>query len=234
MTFNLLFLGVTIWGAVMLLGMGIKIKHERDKTAEAEAQKVRAKLGDGEATQNQLAAYADRAFVANVRELQKKYQTAGAALTNPPVLDMAPVKSKEDLQAREEVVTEFIAASKELRDFCRNAPEAYRQELLNHKLTPATREASLKKFVQSLHGTNPTVVALREADVRRGEAMLKLIKFLEAHWGKWEYRPETDRIRFQETKHPEDYDRANQELKDISTEVMRLQAQIKKMSNTNF
>ena len=44
---------------------------------------------------------------------------------------------------------------------------------------------------------NPAILALREADVRRGKAMLKLVTFLEANWGEWEYSPETDRLRFQ-------------------------------------
>ena len=66
----------------------------------------------------------------------KEIQTSGAALTNPPVLDMTLVKSKEDLQARKEVIIEFITASKDLRDFCERAPNFYRQELMKHKLTP--------------------------------------------------------------------------------------------------
>jgi hypothetical protein len=233
MTLNLLFLGVTIWGVVMVVGMEAEITKMRDKTAETEAEKVRAKVGDGEALQKELAAYADRAFAANVLELQKKYQTSAAALTNPPVLDMTLVQSKEDLRAREEAVGDFITASKDLRDFCDSAPDFYRRELLKHKLTPEAREASLKKFDQSLRGMNPAIVALREADVRRGQAMLKLVTFLEANWGKWEYSPETDRLRFQGSKLSEDYHRANQELKDLSTETMRLQAELKKLSNTN-
>ncbi len=234
MTLNLLFLGVTIWGVVMVVGMEAEIRQFSNKTAETEAEKARAKVGDGEALQKELAAYANRAFVANVLELQKKYQTSGAALTNPPVLDLGLVKSKEDLQAREEVISEFITASKNLRDFCDGAPDIYRQELLKHKLTPETREASLKKFVESLRGMNPTIVALRKADVRRGKAMLKLITLLEANWGKWDYKPETDQVQFQGTRLSEDYNRANQELKDVTTESMQLQAEVKKMRSTNF
>ncbi len=158
---------------------------------------------------------------------------AGAALTNPPVLDVALVKSREELQMREEVIREYIAASKDLRDFCDNATETYRQELLNHKLTPETREAALKKFVQKVQGKNPTIVALRKADVRRGEAMLNVLTFLEANWGQWSTRPETDRLRFKETKLSDGYKQANQELKDVSAEIVRLQAQAKKLNNNN-
>jgi len=230
-SFNALFLGLTIWVAVCVAIMETDITRMRDKTATDEAAAARAKVGDGEALQKQLAAYADSAFVANVGELQKKYQMAGAALTNPPVLDVALMKSREELQTREEVIREYITASEDLRDFCDNSIEAYRQELLNHKLTPETREASLKTFVQKVQGKNPTIMALRKADVRRGEAMLKLLTLLEANWGKWEYGPKTDRLQFKETKLSDDYKHAYQELQDVSAEVVRLQAKAKKLNN---
>jgi threonine/homoserine/homoserine lactone efflux protein len=230
-TLNVLFLGVTIWIAVAVAWMETKITRMRDKAATEEAAATRAKVGDGEALQKQLAAYADSAFVANVAELQMKYQMAGAALTNPPVLDVASVKSREELPPREEVIRDYIAASKDLRDFCDNATEAYRQELLNHKLAPEIREASMKAFIQRVQHKNPTIVALRKADVRRGEAMLKMLTFLDANWGQWEYRPETDRLQFKETKMSEDYYRAYQELQEISSEIVRLQAQAKSLNN---
>jgi len=155
-------------------------------------------------------------------------------LTNPPVLDMAPVKSREELQAREELISEFITASEDLRDFCANAPDTYRRELLRHKLTPEARDASLKQFVQRVQIMNPTILALRKADVRRGEAMLKLVTFLEANWGQWNHDPAINKLRFQESKLADDYNRANHELEIISTETMRLQAETRKLSNTNM
>ena len=98
MTLDLLFLGVTIWRAVLLVGMESEMAQKQDNIAEREAELVRGRVGGGEALQKELASYADQAFVANIFELQKKYQTSWAVLTNPPVLDMALVNSKEDLQ----------------------------------------------------------------------------------------------------------------------------------------
>jgi hypothetical protein len=226
-TLNVLFLGLTIWGAVF----AASIIAERDKAAEDEAAAVRAKVGDGEALQKQLAANADGDYKESLLDLQKNYERAGAALTNPPVLDMALLKSKEDLQTREEIVREFIAASKDMRDFCDNAIETYRQALLNHKLTPETREASLKAFIQKVQGVNPTIMALRRADVRRGEAMLNLLTYLEDNWGQWEYRPEKKQLRCKDTKVLDGYNRANQELNDAYAEIARLQAEVKKLKN---
>src|SRR5207249_4786361 len=119
------------------------------------------------------------------------------ALTNPPVLDMTLVKSKEALQAREEIIEDYITASKDLQDFANNVFDVYREELLKHKLTPAAREASLEKFYQSLRGINPTIEAVRAADVRRGKAMLKVARILKENWGKWEFKPQTEVLEFQ-------------------------------------
>jgi hypothetical protein len=231
MTLNGLFLGLTIWGVAMGLGMWTKVKHQVHENADAEADKARARVGGGAALQKELAAYADRAFGAQVLEVQKKYQASAVALTNPPVLDMAGLKGKEELQARVEAIREFIAASKELQDFCENALDTYRDELSKHKLTPETRDALLNKFVQKVQPVNRVIIALRKADVRRGEAMLKLATFLETNWGKWEYDSEKDRLRFQETKLSDDYSRANQELEKINAETLRLQAEAKNLSN---
>lgn len=220
MTLNIVFLGVTIWGAVVLVRM-----------AESEAAMMRAKVGNGDALQKQLANEADRTFVAKAFELEKNYQIAGAELSNPPVLDMALVKSKEDLEARKKVVSEFIRASKELQYFCDSATDAYGRELLKLDLTPEARDASLKKFIETVQGMNPTIKALRKADVRRGEAMLKLLTFLDASWGKWEYSLKTHRLQFNVVKLLDDYNRCNQELKDASKEVLRLQAESRRLNS---
>ena len=44
-TLNLLFLGVTIWGAVLLVRLESELKKMQNKSAENEAEKVRARVG---------------------------------------------------------------------------------------------------------------------------------------------------------------------------------------------
>jgi hypothetical protein len=121
----------------------------------------------------------------------------------------------------------------DVQDFYDRAPDLYRQELLKYKLTPETREASLKKFAQSLKGTSQMIAALRDADVRRGKAMLKLITFLDANWGTWNYNPATKQLVFQGAKLTDQYKQALQQLKNATTELMRFQAEDKRLSNTN-
>jgi len=137
---------------------------------------------------------------------------------------MVDVKEKENLQLREEVIRDFIGASKDLRDFCENSVEHYRQELLNHELTKETRETCLKNFIESVQRVNPTVVALRDADVQRGKAMLDIIAFLQANWGNWEYKSESGELKFNREKLTDEYNQNRQALDEIIAEMQRLQA----------
>ena len=129
-------------------------------------------------------------FGLRTKELAKKYESSWAALTNPPVLDMASVKSREELLVREEKVGQFIADSKALLEIADHGTELYEQELLKHDLPRRLREASVKGFAQSFsNSTSPTLLAMRHADVRRGEAILKVVNLLDGTWGQWEYIP---------------------------------------------
>jgi hypothetical protein len=216
LTFNALLLGVTIWGAAT----ATKTNGHNAKVA-------------GESLQKGLAAHASHVFVANALALKKKYEADGAALTNPPVLDMSSVKSREDLQAREQVIREYIASSKNMRDFNANAEETYRQELLAQKVAPETLDENLKMFHQEVKDTDLTSTALREADVQLGEAMLKLIVLLETNWGKWQYSSEENRLRFGETNLASNYSRLSRDLKVVSIEMQQLEADGEKLRRSS-
>jgi hypothetical protein len=216
LTLNVLFLGATIWGAA----------------TAAKTNGANAKVA-GETLQKGLAAHADRVFAANALALKKKYEVATAALTNPPVLDVITVKSREDLRAREQVISEYITASKNMRDFYSNAAEIYRQELLAQKVAPETLEEYLKSFNTDVEDTDSTSTALRKADVHLGEAMLKLIALLETNWGKWQYSSEEHRLRFGETNLASDYGRVSHDLKVVSIEMQQLQAEGEKLRSSS-
>jgi hypothetical protein len=201
----------------------------RDEAAEKEAEEVRKRVGGGEALEKQLSSYADMSFAGRVAELQRTYQNAAKGLTNPPVLEMSSVKSTNDLSAREEVILEFVTASRELLNFSKNASEIYREELSKHKLSSQAREAQLKQFEASTHDLNPTIVELREADVRRGEAMLRIIRLLEANWGKWEYKPAAKGVEFQTAGAAKDYSNATELLDNTTAEALSLQQRLVKM-----
>jgi len=216
LTLNGLLLGATIWGAATAA------KTNRDNAEVA-----------GETLQKNLAAHADHVYIANALALKKKYEIATATLTNPPVLDVSTMKSRADLQAREQVISEYITASKNMRDFYANAAETYRQELLAQKVAPKTLEEYLKNFNQEVKDPDSTIAALRMADVQLGETMLKLIALLETNWGKWQYSSEENRLRFGETNLASDYSRVSHDLRVVSIEMQQLQAEAEKLRSSS-
>jgi hypothetical protein len=149
------------------------------------------------------------------------------ALTNPPVLDMALVKSRSDLQAREEAVGRLIQAARDLQEFAGNTPKIYEQELRRHLLSPAAREAELRQFMGDMAAVNSGIIALRQTEVREAEALLRVVRLLDTAWGRWEYRPGTRDLGFKKPEDADDYKVAYQQFNEISRQAQSLKNQIR-------
>jgi hypothetical protein len=224
---NGVLLGLMLWLTGFLICDALRTARERERAAELEAQQLTARVGGGAALEKALVESANQNFALALQALQKNYDSAWAALTNPPVLDMALVKSQGDLRLRAEAVRRSIRAGRDLEEFTGKMPEIYQRELLRHKLSPAAREAGLQKFVDAIAAVSPTLTALRGAEVRQGEALLRVIRLLEETWGRWEYRPATRDLHFKEASQADDYNLAYQEFNEISDEAQSLREQLR-------
>jgi hypothetical protein len=195
--------------------------------AELEARQLTAQVGGGPALEKALLESANQNFALAFQALQKRYDSTWAALTNPPVLDMAAVKSQADLQARAGAVRRLIKAGQDLQKFTENMPDLYRQELQRHKLSPEAQAAGLQTFVGAIAALHPTIVAARRAEVREGEALLRVLLLLDRAWGRWEYRPATRDLSFKDAKLADDYSVAYQEFSALSGEARSLREQLR-------
>lgn len=163
--------GLLLCVALCLTGFGIYVSELTAKQKQQEAsdeQKFEAKLKA-----------VNVGFTSQVKKFQSRYESSAAELTNPPLLEMAAVKNREELKDREQKVREFIAACDAFREFSENPSEVYRQELMQQQLSPKGRERLLNDFLKSISEKNPQIIVLRQADVRRAEALLKAVTFLE-------------------------------------------------------
>jgi hypothetical protein len=194
---------------------------------EREARQLMARAGGGAALEKALLENANGNFALDFQALQTRCDSAWAAVTNPPILDMGLVKTQADLRARAEMARRWISACRDLSEFTGQLPEFYRRELLRHKLPSEARAASLQKFVDALAPVNPTLVALRRAQVRQGESLLRVVQLLDRTWGHWEYRPATHDLSFKDARMTDDYNLAYKEFDEISSEARSLQEQIK-------
>jgi hypothetical protein len=224
---NGLLLGFMVWLTCFLIRDAQRTAAERERQANLEAQQLMARVGGGEALEKAIMESANENFTLDFQGLQKKCDSVWAAVTNPPILDMERVKTQADLRARAETVRRWISACQDLREFTEQMPEIYRRELLRHKLPPEARAAGLQKFVDALAAVNPTLVALRRAQVRQGESLLRVVQLLNQTWGHWEYRSATHDLSFKDAKMSDDYNLAYKEFDEISGEARSLQEQIK-------
>ena len=224
---NGVLLALMVWLGCSMISGTRRAAAERESKAELEARQLTASVGGGAALEKALLAKASQNFAAVLRLLQSRYDTAWGPLTNPPVLEMALVKSRADLRARAEAVRRLVSAAKDLEEFARNTPEIYRQELERHQLSPEARAAEQQQFVGALTAVTPMIIALRQAQVRQAEALLRVVLLLDDNWGRWEYRPASRDLTFKEAKQADAYQLAYLEFNQRSGEARRLQEQLK-------
>jgi len=224
---NAVLLGLTLFLTGYLIYDAQRKARATENAAELEARELTARVGGGAALEKALTANASQNFALALRQLQERYDVAWVALTNPPILEMAGVNSRAELQARAEKVRRLIQASTKLKDFAEHTPDIYGQELQTHKLSPAAREAELQRFIGALAPVNPTIIALRRAELREGESLLRVVRLFEQNWGLWQYRPGTGDILFKKPGLADDYNVAYQEFDETSTQARNLKRQLR-------
>jgi len=70
---------------------------------------------------------------------------------------------------------------------------------------------------------NAQIIALRQADGRRGEARLKAMTFLDSAWGQWDHVPAKEQVRFKRTAEADEYESNLKEFTAATDEVFNLE-----------
>jgi hypothetical protein len=213
MVLNGLLLGVTL----CLIGFGIHVLEFMAKVKRQEA--------DGTQKAQEMAALRDKVtteFGLKSKEMAAKYRSSGEALMNHRVLDMSSVKSRDELNMREKMVDDFIAACKALQDLAEHGPALYEQELLKSDLPARVRQASVKIYAKSFYQSGPGNRARRRAEVRLGKAMLKVITILDREWGQWEYQTATGKGEFKDESKATEYHSATLAVSQASEQLKAL------------
>jgi hypothetical protein len=215
MVFHGLFLALMI----CLIGSNIwllKLQTQQKQQEASDMQKVK-KLTD-------LRDAATTDFGLKVKELLEHYRSSGTALREAEVLNAASVRTQEDLKIREQIVSNFTASSKSLKELLEHGPELYDQELEKRNLPRRFRVTSVKAFTKTFYSNSaPNIWAYRQAEVRCGEAMLKWLNFLDETWGQWEYLSATQQIEFKDHEKLTEYNAVLAELSQASVEKVKLE-----------
>ena len=211
---NILFLIVTL----AALGGSIYV-------ATLLASQKRDQAADEKRTQ-ELSLLRDRAtgdFAAKVKAMMRRYRDSAMALPNPPVLDFARVKAREDLKNREAIVEEYLASCRALQGLAENGPELYRKELERIQLPSRMIDATVKTFAKSFRSSAPSDPVVRKAEVRTGEAMLKILTFVDGEWDALTYDAAKRRYNFKNPTEEAEYLRLSEEFNKAKEEFRDLE-----------
>lgn len=212
--FNIIFLVVTL----VALGGSIYV-------ATLLASQKRDEVADEKRT-HELSLLRDRAtgdFATKVNAMMRRYRDSAMALTNPPVLDFARVKNREELKNREAVVEEYLASCRGLQGLAENGPELYRKELERVQLPSRIIDASVKTFAKTFRSSAQSDPVVRKAEVRTGEAMLKILTFVDGEWDALTYDAAKQRYNFKNTTAEADYLRLSKEFNKAKEEFRDLE-----------
>jgi hypothetical protein len=214
--------------AVLIIGGFVYFKFNRGERvrAEDEAVSVRAKFGEGVAYDREVAKYITLNFKGQLGEVTQKYQLAGTLLTNPPILDMAGVNSVAELKIRGELLTDYIIAARTLRDFCKSSIAIHRYEVDRHVLSSQTRQKILNDFERHTEELNPTIVAMRDAELRKCEMVLKVVQHLEKNWGRWTWDSAEGTLAFDNDSHAKSYQLLAAKVAEEQAKIVELQKRL--------
>jgi hypothetical protein len=223
LSFNAIFLGLFGWAIVFAIRDQAQTSKENEDGSEQEYLQVKARVGGGEALDKALVGIAERTYVDQLLKLKRAGERYASVLTNPPVLDMALIKNREDLQVREKDVRGYLYAAGKEKDFFDDVPSNYEQELLKHKISPEARNRSIQEFVKSMNGSSSIIVAVRQADLDRGKIMLETLSLLDSNWGKWEYNPQKKRVQTSDSQLLANLEYNLNRIKELDANMLRLQ-----------
>ena len=217
LVFNILFLVVTL----VALGGSIYV-------ATLLASQKGNQAADEKRT-HELSLLRDRAtgdFAAKVKAMMTRYRDSAMALTNPPVLDFARVKTREDLKNRESVVEEYLASCRDLEVLAEKGPELYRKELETVQLPTRMIDATVKTFAKTFRSSAPSDPVVRKTEVRTGETMLKILTFVDDDWDALTYDAAKQKYNFKNTTEEakylrlcEEFNKSKQEFRDLELEL---------------
>jgi hypothetical protein len=167
-------------------------------------------------SESEMVDKASEVFQTNFKQHLAEYSESIAVITNPPVLNMDRVESRDDLKLRETKVQNYIEQSKTFETYCDQVPEMFGEELQKLGASEKFQYSSVEKFNKIFSGDGE-LHSLRVTDVKLGEAYLKTLKFLDQNWGKWEWTDGHPHLRLKGHDLVEDYN-------DLIGEVNRLRS----------
>jgi hypothetical protein len=173
-----------------------------------------------------LATQAAQAYAQEMQILMLEYARATMAIDKPPVINMRGVDKREQLQDRKELVKKFVFVNEKLKAFVVNSEGLYRQELEKVHCPADKIQTTLTAFRDAAQQRNALTLQIRDADERKGAALLGMLDVLDIYWGRWNYDQDSRRVLFEDSAALDKYLAFRQAMEAASDQQRRLQAQL--------
>ncbi len=204
----------------------LKFQRVEQQQAEQEAASVRAKYGEGDAYDLEMARRISGNFQGKLGELKRMYDLTGTAMRSPSVLDMSGVTNAEDVRYRGEIIRDFMLTAEELRSFIKNSAAIFEGEVNRHLISESARAEILTGFSERNAKINPLIVEIRGAELRKCREMENLVAFLEQAWGEWTCDTASGELTFKNDSQAKDYMRRAAKIEAADSRMTDLQKKL--------
>ena len=235
-TFNLLLLGVTIWGVVQALRMQTeRTPSVAEVEAAANFSRALARLDDMEKSAQHLAASGkgEAALVggvgANLLQKQKNvmenFYVAVKPLGKGHLLNMVGVQQPDEIEQREDLVRKGMAATKALVDFSHDIEKDYRTELARNGVSLSATTNGLQALHTNMAIVNPWIERMGVTGLDWAQNELAALDLLKTNWGRWSYDVNVRKVVFRDKLQVAEFNRLVGEINRTSARMHDLQQQ---------
>ena len=160
--------------------------------------------------------------------LREFYDAARLLTKQQPLLDVAAVQDKEDLQKRRDLVQRFIAANSGMGKFYREVEHDYKDGMEKQGVSQATITTNVEGLHKKMQASPKGVEDIWAANAIWAESELDALDFLTTKWGKWSYQSSAKKAVFEETADAEEFSGLVRDVNRAYRERKRIQDEISK------
>jgi hypothetical protein len=164
-------------------------------------------------------------FLRNEQSVLSHFYLASKPLAHLRVLDMANVKSQDDLENRKMLLLQFLEANSQMSDYYRNEQTNFRAMAIKGGLPNATVEEDTKSLGAKLNSMSQ-VPEIWKVNDRLAKAKLRGLSLLASNWQNWSYDESLGKTIFEKESDKTEFNRIVAEINSVEREGTKLQQQL--------
>jgi hypothetical protein len=171
-------------------------------------------------------------FLRNEDQVLSNFYDTAKPLMRQPVLDMANIKSEDDLEKRKTLLLQYLDASGCASNYYRNVENDFHAMAIKGGLPDATVEKQTKRLRTNLNKMSQ-LPAIWETNDRWARSELRALGFLGSNWQSWSYDVSLRKTVFKDEKVRTEFNRMVAEINTVDRQRKQLQQQLQQNLQQN-